>query len=115
MSESLTPEQLEDFKQDLMSELLRLERSMGVSELASEVVELDQTAVGRLSRMDSLQNQSMAKSLKEREAVKLALLIDALKRIEQGTYGMCVECGGPISFGRLSVFPESGECARCGS
>lgn len=115
MSESLTPEQLEDFKQDLMSELLRLERSMGVSELASEVVELDQTAVGRLSRMDSLQNQSMAKNLKEREAVKLALLIDALKRIEQGTYGLCVECGRHVSFGRLSVFPESGECSGCAS
>ena len=115
MTEPLTPEQIEALKQDLMNELLRLERSMGVSELATEVVELDQTAVGRLSRMDSLQNQSMAKNLKEREAVKLALLIEALKRIEQGTYGLCVECGGPVPFGRLSVFPESGECSGCAS
>lgn len=111
----LTPEQIEVLEQDLMSELLRLERSMGVSELATEVVELDQTAVGRLSRMNSLQSQSMAKNLKEREAVKLALLIDALKRIEQGTYGLCVECGGHVSFGRLSVLPESGECSGCAS
>lgn len=113
MPKQLTPKQIKVLKEDLMSELLRLERSMDATEQASEVVQLDQTAVGRLSRMDSLQNQSMAKSLKEREAVKLALLVDALKRIEQGTYGLCVECGGPVSFGRLSVFPESRECARC--
>lgn len=115
MTEPLTPQQIEALNQDLISELRRLERSMGVSELATKVVELDQTAVGRLSRMDSLQSQSMAKNLKEREAVKLALLIDALKRIEQGTYGLCVECGGHVSFGRLSVFPESGECSGCAS
>ncbi len=115
MTEPLTPEQIEALNQDLISELRRLERSMGVSELATKVVELDQTAVGRLSRMDSLQSQSMAKNLKEREAVKLALLIDALKRIEQGTYGLCVECGGHVSFGRLSVFPESPECSGCAS
>ncbi len=115
MSESITPEQIEVLKEDLMSELLRLERSMGLTEQASEVVELDQTAVGRLSRMDSLQSQSMAKNLKEREAVKLALIVDALKRIEQGTYGLCVECGEPVSFGRLSVFPESSECSGCAS
>jgi len=88
---------------------------MGVSEQASEVVELDQTAVGRLSRMSSLQSQSMAKNLQEREGVKLAAIIDALKRIEHGTYGLCTECGEPASFGRLSVFPESRECARCAS
>lgn len=113
MPKQLTPKQIKVLKEDLMSELLRLERSMDATEQASEVVELDQTAVGRLSRMNSLQNQSMAKSLKEREAVKLALLVDALKRIEQGTYGLCLKCGGPVSFGRLSVFPESRECARC--
>ncbi len=115
MSESITPEQIEVLKEDLMSELLRLERSMGLTEEASEVVELDQTAVGRLSRMDSLQSQSMAKNLKEREAVKLALIVDALERIEQGTYGLCAECGESLSIGRLSVFPESRECSGCAS
>ena len=115
MPEPLTPEQIQFLKDDLLAELLRLERSMGVSEQASEIVELDQTAVGRLSRMSSLQSQSMAKTLKEREGVKLASIINALQRIEQGTYGLCLECDGPVSFGRLSVFPESRECAACAS
>ena len=110
----LTPDQIEDFRQDLERELSRLKRSMGASERASEVVELDQTAVGRLSRMDSLQSQSMAKSLQEREQVTLALILEALRRVEEGAYGLCVDCGSPISIGRLTVFPESRECAVCG-
>ena len=110
----LTPEQIEDLRQDLERELLRVRRSMGASECASEVVALDQTAVGRLSRMDSLQNQSMAKSLQEREHVKLALILEALERVEQSSYGLCLVCGNPIEIGRLTVFPESRECVGCG-
>jgi len=87
---------------------------MGASERATEVVELDQTAVGRLSRMDSLQSQSMAKNLQEREQVKLALILEALSRVEQGNYGLCLDCGDPIAIGRLTVFPESRECTACG-
>ena len=87
---------------------------MGASERATEVVELDQTAVGRLSRIDSLQNQSMAKSLQEREQVKLAQILGAISRVDQGNYGLCLDCGDPIAIGRLTVFPESGECAACG-
>ncbi len=114
MSQALTVEQVEDLRQDLERELRRLQRSIGASDRASEVVELDQTAVGRLSRMDSLQNQSMAKSLREREDVKLALILEALQRVEQGRYGLCTVCGNPIEIGRLTVFPESRECAGCG-
>lgn len=114
MPDPLTPEQVEMLRDDLLGELLRLQRSMGVSERATEVVELDQTAVGRLSRMDSLQNQSMAKNLHERERMKLTLILEALDRVERGHYGLCTTCGEPIALGRLSVFPESRECSPCG-
>ena len=45
---------------------------MGVTNAAMKPVQLDRTAVGRLSRMDSLQNQSLSRNLQEREQVKLA-------------------------------------------
>ena len=114
MPPPLTPEQIHDLRQDLERELQRLGRSMDASDRASEIVELDQTAVGRLSRMDSLQSQSMAKSLREREQVKLASILEALARMERGSYGTCLVCEEPIEIGRLTVFPESKECAECG-
>lgn len=90
-----------------------LRRSMRVSEDALKPVELDQTAVGRLSRMDSLQNQGMTRNLHEREQAKLARIQAALDRIGKGTFGTCVVCGSGLPYGRLLVFPEAEACARC--
>lgn len=86
---------------------------MAVSEDASRPVELDQQAVGRLSRMDSLQNQHLSKNLHEREQARHAAVRAALDRIEAGTYGRCVECGAEIPFGRLLVVPEAEHCPEC--
>ena len=110
----LTPDQLTELRHELDRQLRRLEKSMRVTEEAAEPVELDQTAVGRLSRIDSLQNQGLTKNLQEREQVKLAQILEALKRVEAGTYGVCVACGEDIPFGRLLVMPEVEGCGGCG-
>ncbi len=86
---------------------------MRASDEALRPVELDQTTVGRLSRIEALQNQGLAKNLHEREEVRLALVERALARMESGTYGLCTECGGPLPFERLFVFPEAATCAAC--
>lgn len=110
----LTPDQLAEIEEELHRQLRRLERSMRVTGAAMEPVELDQTAVGRLSRMDSLQNQSLTRNLQEREQVKFAQIQEALGRLEKGTFGLCTGCGGEIPFQRLYVFPETPSCAPCG-
>lgn len=109
----LTPTQLTELRADLEAELASLERSMKVTDIGLKPVELDQTAVGRLSRMDELQNQAMTKNLREREDVKLGSLQQALRRIEDGTYGRCTECGEGIPLARLEVFPETATCMEC--
>ena len=106
--------QLEELRAELERQLAKLEKSMLVTDEALKTVDLDQAAVGRLSRMDSLQNQGMAKGLRERENIRLALIQTALGRLEAGTYGACTSCGGDIPFERLFVFPESATCSGCG-
>jgi DnaK suppressor protein len=110
----LTPPQLAELEQELRRQLERLERSMRATDRSAEPVELDQTAVGRLSRIDSLQSQGMARNLQERERIKLAHIHGALNRIEDASYGLCVECGNEMPFGRLYVVPETPTCAGCG-
>jgi len=110
----LTEAQLADYRAQLERQLTKLEASMIVTDEAMKPVELDQTAVGRLSRMDSLQSQSMAKGLRERESARLALIQEALRRLDAGSYGVCMACGAAIVAERLSVFPESRTCAPCG-
>lgn len=110
----LTQAQVAEFRNELERQLTKLEKSMAVTDEALKTVELDQGAVGRLSRMDSLQNQGIAKGLRERESVRMALIQDALRRLDAGTYGVCTACGNRVAAERLFVFPESGTCARCG-
>lgn len=110
----LTSDQLSELKAELDRQLRRLERSMALTESAAATVELDQTAVGRLSRIDSLQNQGLTKNLQEREQIRLAHIQKAFERMEDGTYGTCTTCGEGIPFERLFVMPETPTCAECG-
>jgi DnaK suppressor protein len=110
---SVPSELIEECRAELERQLAHLERSMSVTEEAVRPVKLDQQSVGRLSRMDSLQNQHMSRNLQEREQARHAAIVAALARIKAGVYGVCVECGAEIEPGRLIVFPEAGHCPRC--
>ena len=79
----------------------------------SEIVELDQSRTGRLSRMDALQQQAMANASRDRASVDLKRIDAALARIRVGTYGDCLECGTPISSGRLAAQPAATFCLEC--
>lgn len=76
-------------------------------------VELDQTRVGRLSRMDALQSQAMAQETERRRQQELARIDEALKRLADGEYGNCLECGEPIARKRLAFDPSAALCIDC--
>jgi DnaK suppressor protein len=113
VSGHLTTEQMSELREELERQLRRLQRSMKTTEQAAKPVQLDQTAVGRLSRMDAIQNQHLTKNLQEREQARLGALNEALARLEEGTYGVCSACGEAISFDRLFVVPEADDCGTC--
>ena len=76
-------------------------------------VELDQTQVGRLSRMDAMQQQAMATAQSRRRAGRLKAIEAALKRIDQDDYGWCDDCGEEIPAGRLNLDPCATRCLAC--
>ncbi len=76
-------------------------------------VELDQSKVGRLSRMDALQMQAMSSALEIRRHRDLMKIEAALMRLEDGEYGFCLECGDEIAAGRLESNPSAPLCATC--
>lgn len=76
------------------------------AEATRDPVELDQTRVGRLSRMDALQTQAMALETRRRRDVELA-------RIDAGNYGDCTHCGEPIAPARLDADPTTPLCVNC--
>lgn len=80
---------------------------------ARDTVELDQTAVGRLSRMDAMQGQAMAKAEEERRKLAVRRIDAALARIEKGDFGECIECGEWIAAKRLEFDPTALKCIDC--
>lgn len=78
-----------------------------------KTVELDQQAIGRLSRQDALQQQAMAKAQDARRAAELRRIAAALQRIDEGEYGWCAECGEAIAPKRLDIDPTADHCVAC--
>ena len=76
-------------------------------------VTLDQSAVGRLSRMDAMAQQQMALAGKRRMELRQKQISRALKAINDGVYGECVECGEEIRRARLRARPEAPFCIEC--
>lgn len=105
-----------DFK-DLKARLLALredlEQRTEAGEESRQPVELDQSRVGRLSRMDAMQNQAMALEAERRRHVELQRLDAAMGRIEQGEYGYCLDCGEEIAVKRLESDPTTPVCIDC--
>jgi len=78
-------------------------------------VELDQTCVGRVSRMDALQGQAMALESQRRRELELRYIAAALQRMDQGDFGCCLECGEAIRYERLEYNPAVPLCITCAS
>lgn len=76
-------------------------------------VVLDQQSVGRLSRMDALQNQAMAKAQQSRRDAERARLNRALAAMDEGEYGYCEDCGEDIPLARLRLDPGATRCVSC--
>lgn len=90
-----------------------LEAIAETAEGSAAVVELDQSKVGRLSRMDAMQAQAMAKASGLRRDAMLRGITAALKRIDDGEYGVCGMCGEPINSRRLEFDPTVLLCVDC--
>mgnify|MGYP001811882603 CR=1 FL=1 len=92
-----------------------LEAVVATGEESAAVVELDQSKVGRLSRMDAMQAQAMAQASGQRREAMLRSIDAALRRIDDGSYGLCVDCEEPINPRRLEFDPTVLRCVDCAS
>lgn len=107
-----TPDQARERLLELQAELAR---TAAASADSAAIVELDQSKVGRLSRMDALQAQAMAQAAGQRRDAILRRIAAALQRIDDGVYGTCTDCDEPIAVKRLEIDPAVDCCIDCAS
>ena len=110
MSDSIN---LADFKKLLTTRKVELLSVQDGHDKAAGTVELDQSKVGRVSRMDAIQQQAMSAAVGQRARLELTAIEAALRRIENGEYGSCVTCGEDIAEKRLRANPSVITCIRC--
>ncbi len=105
----------EDWRHRLLALRAELESIAATGDDSAAVVELDQSKVGRLSRMDALQAQAMAQASSTRRQATLTKITVALQRIDDGDYGFCRSCEAAINPKRLEFDPTAIHCIECAS
>ena len=108
----LTADQLIDLEELIIAELDRIREESSSSEEEREAIAPD-VAIGRLSRLDAMQMQEVAKEAERRREERRSQLEFALEQLDSGTYGRCDRCGEDIDFARLKVTPEATRCWPC--
>ena len=110
--DQLSTAQQSELQEYLLKLKVELESHLADSSASSQTVDLDQP-IGRLSRMDALQQQAMAKANRAAHRQRLILIEAALVAVKTDRYGDCRSCEEPIGFSRLQVRPESPFCLDC--
>jgi DnaK suppressor protein len=102
---------LAKFKNMFEEQKMRLVNTFG---MASESFSLSQDEMYDEADLSSheLEN-SMRMRLKNREALYLKKINEAIRRISEGTFGECQECGDDIDLRRLEVRPTATHCLNC--
>ena len=111
--DQMEPDQIVAFRKILVALREELKHLNDSSSEAADTVTLDQSKVGRLSRMDAMQAQQMAQETTRRRKLQLQKIEVALRRVETNEYGYCFKCGNEIGEVRLNIDPTSTRCLVC--
>jgi len=112
--DELTQEEEAELQVDLEVLLAEHEQLLARESDTTDTVDLDQP-IGRLSRMDAIQQQKMAQEQRRRVELRRSQIRQALGWMNEGDYGSCRRCEEPIGYRRLKARPESPFCLACRS
>ncbi len=103
---------LQEIKAKIESEIEKTKNVIVEYEEMSQPVSPD-NAIGRVSRMDAINNKAVAEAALRQAKQKLSQLETMVKKVGEPNFGVCVRCGNPIPLGRLLLMPQSNRCVNC--
>jgi DnaK suppressor protein len=107
MDATVARKRLEEIRDELDRSITVLERSGPRAELASEYPQDPADAGANLTETQHAAAMLSAARLQRSE------VLGALHRIEEGTYGLCADCGAGVPEGRLEARPDASRCVKC--
>ena len=101
--------------------ILKRKIEESITKTEQEIIELEEltkpisseNSIGRISRMDAINNKSVAEAALRSSRRKLGKLKFALSKMDHADFGLCSICKNPIPSARLMYMPESTRCVRC--
>lgn len=97
-------------KKQLMAQKVELEQEL--TRLYNEKFSDDQVQDPGDQALSSTM-ESLRSSMQDSRIDEYNRLVKALAMIDEGTYGMCVDCSNPISERRLTLYPDATRCLSC--
>ena len=97
---------------------LIIEEIETVKSLINELVKVTkpispENAIGRISRMDAINNKSINVASLTQSRIKLNKLEIALTKLNDKDFGLCIRCQQPIPLGRIMLMPHANKCVNC--
>ena len=114
-TDPLKQAQITQLQTQLIAQQKELAELLRNADATTKPVTLDQQSVGRVSRIDAIQQQQMALANQKQTSDMLKGIELALRRIGDASYGDCQECGEPIAYARLQAQPFASLCIDCQS
>lgn len=108
----MSPEEKAQLKQKIESDLKALRADIAGLEESTQPIAPD-VSLGRLTRMDAIQNKSVNEAALSESLVKLDKLKAALAKLDAPNFGVCEECGEAIAPARIEYMPETTTCVNC--
>lgn len=102
----------EVIKQKLVDEIAKTEALIAEYREMTKPVAPD-VAIGRVSRMDAINNKSVTEAALRQAEHKLVSLQRVLSKVHDEDFGRCIKCQQPIQPGRILFRPESLYCVHC--
>jgi len=108
----MNKDQKQDIKKRILEELKKTEEAILDYKESTKPIS-PENAIGRVSRMDTINNKSVVEAALRKAEEKLNKLKLVLNKVDDADFGICIRCGEPIPIGRVLLMPQSRNCVRC--
>ncbi|MEH0167121.1 TraR/DksA family transcriptional regulator [Paucibacter sp. JuS9] len=108
-----TNSQLASLRQSLESRLSALQAELLAAQRARGAAQDEPEAGDTKDLADRLQHDELDEAQVHRELGAMAAIEAALRRVDDGSYGDCIDCGEPVGLARLQLLPAASRCAAC--
>lgn len=108
----MTKQEIEEIRKIIQEEIVKTEKAIVGYEDMSQPIS-PENSIGRISRMDAINNKSVVEAALRKAKEKMKGLKYVEKQVDTEGFGLCARCKQPIPLKRLVLMPHSQNCVRC--